>query len=399
MTSKERHEARYQRRKAVREQRKRKVNARYDNYNRVFRFDNLYEAGTKCCRGVRWKASVQRFESNQLLKVCEIHLNLMQHNFHSGNFRCFDLYERGHLRHIRSLPIEERTAQRTLCDHSLIPVLTRSFIYDNGACMKGKGIGFAEKRLTAHLQRFYRKHGSDGYALVFDFSKYFDNADHTVLKEILQKYFTDQEIIQITNQFIDDFGDIGLGLGLGSQISQVLSLALANRLDHEIKDIQRMKYYVRYMDDGVILCESKQRLREVMDAISRVCDELCIVLNTKKTRIVKLSRGFTFLKIRYYLQESGRIVRKIAHSGIKRERRRIKKLRRLCDSGKITLQSVINSTHSWLSHCKRANSYRTRQEMLKRFLIYFPEVSITEFNKKKRKKVQACTTKSSLMAA
>lgn len=397
MTSKERHEARYQRRKAAREQHKREVNARYNDYERVFQFDNLYESGTKCCRGVRWKASVQRFESTQLLKVYEIYLGLMRRNFHSGNFRCFDLYERGHLRHIRSLPIEERTAQRTLCDHSLIPVLTRSFIYDNGACMKGKGIGFAEKRLTAHLQRYYRKHGSDGYALVFDFSKYFDNADHDVLKSILKSSFTDEEIIRITSQFIDDFGDVGLGLG--SQISQVLSLALANRLDHEIKDVQRMKYYVRYMDDGVILCEDKKRLHEVMDAISRVCDELHITLNKKKTRIVKLSRGFTFLKIRYYLQDSGRIVRKIAHSGIKRERRRIKKLRRLCDSGKITLQSVINSTHSWLSHCKRANSYRTRQEMLKRFLNYFPEVSITEFNKKKRKKVQACTTKSSLMAA
>ncbi len=396
MTSKERHEARYQRRKAAREQRKREYNARYDNYERVFRFDNLYEAGTKCCRGVRWKASVQRFESNQLLKVFEIYRALMERHFRSGHFRCFDLYERGHLRHIRSLPIEERTAQRALCDNALIPVLTRSFIYDNGACMKGKGIGFAEKRLTAHLQRYYRKFGNEGYALVFDFSKYFDNADHDVLKAILRKSFADEDIIRITSQFIDDFGDVGLGLG--SQISQVLSLALGNRLDHEIKDVMRMRYYVRYMDDGVVLCRSKEELRELMEAINRVCDELNIKLNTKKTHIVKLSRGFTFLKIRYYLQPSGHIVRKICHSGIKRERRRIKKLRRLYEASRITLQSVVNSTHSWLSHCKRANTYRTRQEMVRRFFAVFPEVPRDTFNKK-RKKVQVCTTKSSLMAA
>ena len=174
MTSTERHEARYQRRKAARERKKRDLNARYDDYDRVFDFDRLFEAGTKCCCGVRWKASVQRFESQQLVKVYEIFRDLAMGRFHSGNFRCFDLYERGHLRHIRSLRIEERTAQRSLCDNALIPVLTRSFIYDNGACMRGKGIGFAERRLSAHLHRYYRKHGSEGYALVFDFSKYFD---------------------------------------------------------------------------------------------------------------------------------------------------------------------------------------------------------------------------------
>lgn len=396
MTSKERHEARYQRRKAAREQRKREYNARYDNYEKVFDYDRLYEAGTKSCRGVRWKASVQRFESNQLIKVFEIYRALMERKFSSGHFRYFDLFERGHLRHIRSLPIEERTAQRSLCDNALIPILTRSFVYDNGACMKGKGIGFAEKRLTAHLQRYYRKFGNEGYALVFDFSKYFDNADHDVLKAILRKSFADEDIIRITSQFIDDFGDVGLGLG--SQISQVLSLALGNRLDHEIKDVMRMRYYVRYMDDGVVLCRSKEELRELMEAINRVCDELNIKLNTKKTHIVKLSRGFTFLKIRYYLQPSGRIVRKIWHSGIKRERRRIKKLRRLYEADRITLQSVVNSTHSWLSHCKRANTYRTRQEMVRRFFAVFPEVPRDTFNKK-RKKVQVCTTKSSLTAA
>jgi hypothetical protein len=397
MTSKDRHEARYQRRKAARERRKREHNARYDDYNRVFDYDRLYEAGTKCCRGVRWKASVQRFETDQLLKCYRIYYELMTGCFRSGHFRYFDLYERGHLRHIRSLPIEERTAQRTLCDNALIPVLTRSFIYDNGACMKGKGIGFAEKRLTAHLERYFRKYGSEGYALVFDFSKYFDNADHEIIKAILRKMFTDERLIQITAQFVDDFGEVGLGLG--SQISQVLSLALANRLDHEIKDAQGMTYYVRYMDDGVIFCNSKKRLRAVLAAIERVCDELHIRLNRKKTHIVRLSRGFTFLKLRYFLLDSGRIIRKPAHSGIKRERRRIKKLRKLYENGRITLQSVINSTHSWLAHCKRANTYLTRREMLKWFFAVFPEVPRETFDKKKRKKVQVCTTKSSLTAA
>lgn len=398
MNSKQRHEMRYQRRKAMREWRKLKNNYKYDNYKRVFDYDNLYEAGTKCCKGVRWKGSVQRFEFSQLYKVYEIYYAIMHRRFRSGHFRYFDIYERGHLRHIRSLPIEERTAQRCLCDNSLIPVLTRSFIYDNGACMRGKGIGFAEKRLKAHLQRYYRKYRNDGYALVFDFSKYFDNADHDAIKAILRRSFKDEGIIQITSQFVDDFGEIGLGLG--SQISQVLSLALANELDHLIKDKYRMKYYVRYMDDGIVICQSKEELKQLLIAVQAVCDKLNIKLNQTKTHIVKLSRGFKFLKIHYYLQETGRIVRKIAHEGIKRERRRLKKLRRLYNAQKITMQSVINSMSSWLSHCKRANTYRTRRVMLKRFFAIFPEVPVNSFDKKsKRRKVQECTIKSSTMAA
>lgn len=374
MNSIERHEARYQRRKAARLQKKHIQNARYDNYERVFSYDNLYVSGTMCCRGVRWKASVQQFESQQLVKVYQIYNDLRLNKFKSGNFRCFDLYERGHLRHIRSLRIEERTAQRSLCDNALIPVLTRSFIYDNGACMKGKGIGFAERRLSTHLQKHYRKYGSEGYALVFDFSKYFDNADHNVLKNILNNAFSDKRIVEITSQFVDDFGEVGLGLG--SQISQVLSLALANRLDHVIKDILRMKHYVRYMDDGCIIHRSKKKLQKVLYVIKEVCNKLHIKLNTVKTHIVKLSRGFTFLKIRYYLLSSGRILRKIAHDGIKRERRRLKKLRKLYLEGRITLQAVMNSTASWISHCRRANTYKTRQAMLNRLYSIFPEIPV-----------------------
>ena len=63
-------------------------------------------------------------------------------------------------------------------------MFSRSFIYDNGACIKGKGIKFAIDRLKCHLQRHYRKYGTDGYALVFDFSKYFDNIEHKPLKDI-----------------------------------------------------------------------------------------------------------------------------------------------------------------------------------------------------------------------
>lgn len=81
----------------------------------------------------------------------------------------FDLMERGKLRHIRSVHIAERVVQRCLCDNALVPLFSAAFVYDNAASLKGKGIDFAMDRLTCHLQRYYRKHGTDGWALVFDF--------------------------------------------------------------------------------------------------------------------------------------------------------------------------------------------------------------------------------------
>lgn len=103
---------------------------------------------------------------------------LQSGKYKSAGFIEFDITERGKRRHIKSVHISERVVQRCLCDFGLIPMLTKSFIYDNGACLEGKGIDFALNRLNCHLQRHYRKHGTEGYALVFDFSKFFDRIQH-----------------------------------------------------------------------------------------------------------------------------------------------------------------------------------------------------------------------------
>lgn len=65
----------------------------------------------------------------------------------------------------------------------------------NGASMKYKGYDFAVRRLTHHLHRHYRKHGNNGYILLYDFSKFFDNVSHAVVKQALRKELTDEKLI------------------------------------------------------------------------------------------------------------------------------------------------------------------------------------------------------------
>lgn len=161
--------------------------------------------------------------------------------------------------------------------------------------------------------------------------------------------------------FIDAFGDIGMGLG--SQISQVLALASANRLYHYVKEVLRIRGYGRYMDDGYLIHPSKQYLQKCLESIKTICDELGITLNAKKTQIVKLSHGFAWLKARFYLTESSKVVRKIYKRSVTKMRIKLKKLRRKLDEGKITYEDVSNTWQSWKSYAMTFNAYYTIKNM------------------------------------
>lgn len=361
MTSAERHELRYQRRKARRSARKAEKYAVHDNYDWVFSYDHLYQSYKMCRRNVAWKASVQKYIVQAPLNVWQTYESLQKGKYKSSGFYEFDIFERGKHRHIRSVTINERIVQRCLCDCALVPMLERTHVYDNGACMKNKGYTFTVNRLCQHLQKHYRKYGTEGYVLLFDFSKFFDRVSHRIIKATLRKEFSDERLIKITEHFIDAFGDVGLGLG--SQISQVLALSSANKLDHYIKEVCRIKGYGRYMDDGYLIHHSKEYLQKCLEGIKKLCDELEITLNVKKTQIVKLSHGFTFLKIRFFLLDSGRIVRKIYRRSVTKMRRKLKSLRRKVDEGKMSYTDVYQSWQSWKSYAVNFDAYRTIQNM------------------------------------
>lgn len=361
MTSEERREARYQRRKARRAEKKAAQCAMCDNFDWVFSYEHLYHSYKMCRRNVAWKASVQKYMTQAPLNVLQTYTRLMNGKFKTTGFFEFDIMERGKKRHIRSVTISERVVQRCLCDYAPVPVLCRTFVYDNGASMKNKGYTFASKRLTQHLHEHYRKHGQDGYILLFDFSKFFDRVSHKLVKGILHKEFSDERLLALTEHFIDAFGSIGMGLG--SQISQILALASANRLDHYIKEVCGIRGYGRYMDDGYLIHPDKAYLQKCLEGIKAICDELEITLNTKKTQIVKLSHGFTYLKVHYYLLPSGKVVKKIYRRSVTKMRHKLKSFQQKVADGIMTYKDVYQSWQSWRAYAANFNAYRTIQRM------------------------------------
>jgi hypothetical protein len=365
MKSNERKQARFERRQADRMSRKEQHSARYDSFENVADPDALYAAFLECRKGVSWKASVQRYEARILCNIAETCRNLREGKSIQPGFVTFDVHERGRIRHIKSVHISERVVQKCLCDNVLAPLLTRSLIYDNGASLAGKGVRFALSRLKTHISRFYRNNASSntGYVLTIDFSKYFDNIRHDVLLNMIARYSSDPELFALIKSFITVFEN-NTSLGLGSQISQIGAVSYLNRLDHYIKERLRVRYYGRYMDDLYLIHKDKAYLRECLENIKTLCDELGMVINPKKTRIESLAHGFIFLQGRYAVTETGKILCRPRKQSVLRMRRRLKKLIRLEQAGTITGKDVYQSYQSWRNTFqKRFNAYQVVKRM------------------------------------
>ena len=391
---------RVERERTERKRRRAERFANADCFDSVITFKNFIAANRKCIKGVRWKGSVQKYESHGITEISNAITTLR-----AGKLPPFTsthrikLSERGKIRTITPVTMRDRMVQRTLCDNSLVPILQSTLIYDNGASMKGKGVDFARNRLNKPLIDAVREYGPESYALIFDFKSFFDSIPHATCEKVLRENFTDEHIITLTMEIIKSYQystvkklqrgnerdtlfyeldhNESRGICLGSQISQIMALAVPNTVDHLIKDKYRVKHYMRFMDDGILFAKNKRFLQEVYSKMMVLANRLGLKFNDKKTHITKLTKGFTFLKVRYRVTPTGRIVKKLAKTSIVRMRRKLKKFRHLVDDGNMTLNDVYNSMQSWCAHTKVAMSYHAKKNMLKLYDELFDGYKLT----------------------
>ena len=365
MTSEERRKARYDRRKASREQKRHEKLAHYDDYSLICDHDNLFRSFRLCKRGVSWKESTQRYEMNLFQNILDTKKRLVSGDDIQSGFVEFTLRERGKIRHIKSVHISERVVQKALCDEVLAPILTNSLIYDNGASLKGKGVHFAIRRLICHLSRFYRQNNfsNNGFAMTIDFKNFFWSIPHNTLMRQVKERIHDRDVLNLTWRFVKVFGE-GVSLGLGSQVSQVLAVFYPNKLDHVIKEKLRIKFYGRYMDDLYLIHKSKEYLEECLAEIREVCKSLGMTINEKKTRIFPLREGLLFLKGKYHLQDNGKIMKKATKESAKRMRRKLKSFRKLINAGKMGYNDLRIAYQSWRgNYMRRFHAYETVKKM------------------------------------
>ena len=268
------------------------------------------------------------------------------------------------------------------------PEFVRGYIEDSYACIKGRGSDAAAQRLFYFMQQAGRKDQlaardekgrplSRHYVMKLDTSKFFYRIDHQVsLNLIGKKCNYDPWIMWLMDLFVNAPGEkfgfppgkgvkdvspdemlADRGLAVGSLLNQMLANVNQNEVDHYAKRELRIHYYVRYMDDIVILSDSKAQLHEWKEKIERFMQErLKLELNPKKCFIEPISRGIDFCQYRVFPDHI-----KLKKATALRMKRNLKRIQHLYATGEITLeraQKTVSSYMGLLSHC---DSYQLKR--------------------------------------
>lgn len=320
---------------------------------------------------------------------------LREHTYEQSSGTEFKLCEMGHLRLVKALNIRDTAMQHSLVNTCLHPALLHHMIHDNGASLKGKGISFTRRRFEQHLRWHYQRYGREGYVLKIDFRKYFDNLDHAKIRQAFARHVKDPlalwtlDQILAANEIDVSYADDGFAsrpfssldhekvdkdlltgkkmlkrsMGIGSVVSQIAGIYLPTPIDTWCKTVRGVHCYDAYMDDRIIIHPSKEFLHALLEEIKVIAKDIGVFIHGKKTQIVKLSHGFTFLKTKYILTDTGRIIRRIPRDVVVRERRKLKKLARFVAAGEMSPKAFTEQYRSWRGDKRKYNAYRTLRNM------------------------------------
>lgn len=337
-------------------------------YPKIFAFDALHAAYCRARAGKRDCAEVQQFELDLEGNLIQLQNELVWGQYRIGAYRPFKVFEPKE-RNVAALPFRDRVVQHALVA-VIEPLWECRFIGDSYACRPGRGTHQGADRAQAMLRKVKREHGT---VVVFkgDIAKYFQSIDHAVLKMLLRKRIACKPTLALLDHIIDSANTLaahtpGVGLPIGNLTSQLCANIYLHELDEFVKHVLRVKHYVRYMDDFIIVHHDKahlQRLRVLMESFL----DVRLRLNTNsKTQVFPLGlihgRALDFLGYRIWTTH-----RRIRRSSIGRITRSLKKLRHQYFEGRIDLARISQIATSWVAHCKHAQTLGLRTKLLAAF--------------------------------
>lgn len=324
------------------------------NQEEITGFDAIYTSGLKTRQGVSWKPTVKKFNLNNIEETIKIVDDFRNGTWKDGKPKPIQItYPKP--RDGLSIPYRDRIYQRSLNDVALYPMVTRSFIFANAACQKGKGPEFTRELVRRYLWGFYRKYGLEGYLLQIDIHGYYPNMRHDVTKDTFKKH-TPKMIHEMASNVLDHQYEGDVGYNPGSQMVQIAGIADLNELDHIIKEKLHHKLYIRYMDDLWILHQSRDYLVETLTTICDYLSSIGFTVSEKKTHITSLTNGFMFLGFWCRVTPSGKVLMALDSSNIKHERRKLKKMNDKVKSGEMRPEKFSECYGSWKAHVKHGNT-------------------------------------------
>lgn len=345
-------------------------------------FDVLYESMWKCKNnGKIKKASVARFVTHGIESVIKLEEEIESGKYLPRKPHTFTLtYPK--VRQCSSIHIRDRIVQRSLNDNVIYPRVVKHFIWDNFACQKGKGTSVAMDRLNQFLHRYYINNGSnEGWVFQYDIQGYYPNMRHDMARKCFDRYL-DKETVDHAEKWLQRQYPYDIGYEPGSQMVQILGISFLNDVDHYAKEKLKAKIYSRYMDDGYIISNNKEFLKQCWKEMDEELAKVDMHFHPKKTRIFRLSDGIRILGFTFRLTKTGKVVRIINPENVKHERKKLFRLKQLVAKGEITMDKFDECYSAWKAHAKKGNSH----DLIKRMDEYVKGLKEEFYNESRTKK-------------
>ena len=328
----------------------------------IANFTNLYEAYGDARRGKRYTQSCLAFSWAVESRLFDLEGQLLNGVWYPGRPYEFQVID-PKPRLIQAPPFSDRVVHHALV-RQIEPYFERRYIYDSYACRKGRGTHGAVDRVQQFLRRAQGKWG-EPWVLKADISKYFASVDQARLMQILERVVADRKALDLAGRILQGYGyDTGVGMPLGALTSQLFANAYLDQLDHYVKERLGVRFYVRYMDDFIVIGPDKRELWALHDDIADfLAGHLHLRLN-RKTGIAPARHGVDFCGYRTWTTH-----RRPRKRTIKKAHQRFRDLAALYHAGAISSDDVRPYVASFLGYMKHCDSHRTVTGLLDDFVL------------------------------
>lgn len=356
-------------------------------YEQIYDFENLYFAYLEARKDKRFRDEILEFSANLEENLIQIQNELIWKMYKVGRYREFYVYE-PKKRLIMALPFKDRVVQWAIY-RVLNPLFEKSYTEHSYACRVGRGTHRAAKKLQYWLRQIDRK-PQKYYYLKMDISKYFYRVDHSIALKILEKKIKDEDVFWLLKEIIENedkpFGlplgmepgdcpkDMRLydkGMPIGNLTSQLLANIYLNELDQFCKHRLRIKYYVRYMDDFIILHHDKKYLHRLKLEIESFLNNDLELHTNKKTCIRPTTVGIEFVGFRIWPTHM-----KLKKKTAIKMKRRLKYLKKAYARGDVELSEVSLAVLGYLKILEHCDGYYLQQAILDDFVLIKQEDTI-----------------------
>ncbi len=284
-------------------------------YRTIIKIENLIETWEYFLRGKRHKKDVAIFQADLSANLASLYYSLASYSYKHGGYTAFNVSD-PKPRNIHKATVRDRVLHH-LIYKALYPYFEAKFIYDSYSCRENKGVHRALDRFKYLAGKVSKNNSQTCYVLKCDIKKFFASIDHDVLCKILERHIEDRDILWLIRQVVSSFYSTrqGIGLPLGNLTSQLLVNIYMHEFDMFIKQELRVKYYIRYADDFVVLSDNEEYLSDLLSKIRKFLGErLKLTLHDHKVYIKTYNSGLDFLgwiHFPYYRQLRSSTKRKI----------------------------------------------------------------------------------------